>query len=48
MVRALHVSVTETGSYLLDMTRLNVLPTSSYFNVEDRLEKVNGKSREIS
>ena len=40
MVRALNVSVTEMGSYSLDMIRLNVLPTSSYFNLEVRLEKV--------
>ena len=48
MVRASNVSVTEMGSYSLDMIRLNVLPASSYFNVEVRLDKVKGKRREIS
>lgn len=48
MVWALNVSVTEMGSYSLDMIRLNVLSTSSYFNVEVRLDKAKGKRREIS
>ena len=48
MVQASNVSVTEMGSYSLDMIRLNVLPASSYFNVEVRLDKVKGKRREIS